>query len=1288
MKRFGFSLLACLACFALPIRAQTITATIAGTITDSAGAVVPGATVTATSKETGISRSVVTDGEGRYTIPFLQPGVYDISVEGAGFARQVRQNVRLEVAQTATLDFALSATVQEVVEVSGETTPLLQTETSQLETTIETKLLEDLPTANRNIFNFLPFVPGVIDVGAALGSPDNQVGSAANRNFFDSNFSVNGGRASSNDVLLDGVTNTVGDFQGVAVSPPQDSIREFKIQSGVAPAEFGRTAGGIVNIATRAGTNRFHGSLYEYFQDDKLNANGFFRNKQGLPRIDVNRNQFGGAIGGPVYLPRFGEGGPALWSGKDRTFFFFNYEARREDNPFTRELLTVPTAAERRGDLSDLLDRARVLGFTSSNGTRTEYYFAPGNPSGPAGAPVPFGQIFNPYGPLVPYYVDTITPQGVRTRTVVQGRPAFPNNDLSNLPVCAPGPRTSACLDPVALNVLSYIPLPNSSGTRFVSPVDGQPIPGVINNFIINDTSRFTRDIVAARIDQKISDKQSLFARFSYEKRVDAFPNYFKSPASNARTIRDQFGNFTFNHVYAFSASVINNARYGYTRVRANQRPNGQGFNPTLLGLPTYLLTNAANLQFPDFTIGGGSDGLTPPGQINSSTIGGAGNNQPRDVHTVADAVTIIRSSHTIKAGGEFRLYRFYPFQFFTPVGSFSFDRTWTRGPVATVSFANSAASGSALASFLLGLPSSGNREIVTPLTLYKHYKAAFVQDDWRVKRNLTLNIGLRYELEPGTAEARQLVTNFDFDAPSPLNGRVPAPTDPFVRQLNPNFTNLRGLLSFPKGPQTRANHLFAPRVGFAYGINARTTVRGGYGIFYLPLALENPTAQGTNFTTSLIQSSQTAQVGAGTVFLTDPFPNGLPGPVGNSLGALTRLGDQVYAVEPVRKNSYNQQWNLVVSRQLARNLVLDLAYVGSRGVHLPVQQLNLNQLSSAVLDYALNNYSQPNSCGSLSSAPFTLNIPCASPAAFLNQMVPNPFQGLIPTSPSFNGAFIPRAQLLRPYPQYTAVLWFRPLIGDSKYNAFQVNLQKRFSDGLSAVVNYTWSKLMDTSGVGNGAAFLDPTPVQDVYNYKGGEYSLSTLDIPHRFTATFTYELPFGRKRRFGRNLNRFVDLFLGGYQVSGTVILQSGAPIQIIADSFTGLTTLAGVGNAVRRPDRVGQNGFSREDLRDAARNGRAIFNTGAFASPSAFKFGNAARTYDDIRRDQYRNVDLSLLKNFTWNEGRQKIQLRAEFLNAFNYVVFGTPERNVNSPNFGIVTTQGNRPRIIQLVARYTF
>ena len=263
MKRFGFSLLACLACFALPIRAQTITATIAGTITDSAGAVVPGATVTATSKETGISRSVVTDGEGRYTIPFLQPGVYDISVEGAGFARQVRQNVRLEVAQTATLDFALSATVQEVVEVSGETTPLLQTETSQLETTIETKLLEDLPTANRNIFNFLPFVPGVIDVGAALGSPDNQVGSAANRNFFDSNFSVNGGRASSNDVLLDGVTNTVGDFQGVAVSPPRDSIREFKIQSGVAPAEFGRTAGGIVNIATRAGTNRFHGSLYE-----------------------------------------------------------------------------------------------------------------------------------------------------------------------------------------------------------------------------------------------------------------------------------------------------------------------------------------------------------------------------------------------------------------------------------------------------------------------------------------------------------------------------------------------------------------------------------------------------------------------------------------------------------------------------------------------------------------------------------------------------------------------------------------------------------------------------------------------------------------------------------------------------------------------------------------------------------------------------------------------------------------------------------------------------------------
>lgn len=1247
--------LLCVALLAVAGRAQTITATVTGTVTDPTGAVVPGATVTVISKETGTTRSVTTDNEGRYTVPFLQPGVYDISVEGAGFARQTRQNIRLEVAQKATIDFTLSATVQEVVEVSGETTPLLITESSGLETTVENKLIEDLPSDNRNIFSFVNLVPGTIDAAVALGNPGGAVGSAGNRNFFDSNFALTGGRASSNDVLLDGVTNTIGDFNGVAVSPPQDSIREFKVQSGVAPAEFGRTAGGIVNIATRAGTNRFHGALYEYFNDGSLNANGWARNRRGvlangqpaLPRIDVSRHQFGGAIGGPVYLPRFGEGGPTYWSGKNTTFFFFNYEARRERNPFSREL-TLPTEKMRRGDLSELLGPPRP-GITN-----------------PDGSPALFGQIYDPYAPLI---------NGQR-------RP-IPGNRLDLLPVCQPGPRTSACLDPVALEVLKYIPLPNQ--------------PGLVNNYIFNARTRFTRDIVAARIDRKISDKQSLFGRFSFEKRLDQLPNYFGTPAADARTIRDRFFNFTFNHVYALTSSVINNLRYGYTRAHANQIPASLGFDPTVLGLPAYIRNAAPVLKFPNFTIGGGAQGATLAGEITSGTIGGAGNDQPRDTHMVANSVTVLRGAHSIKTGAEYRLYRFYPFQFFDPTGNFTFARGFTAGPNPGVTPSPVNAAGSSLASFLLGLPTSGSFESVAPISIYKHYAAAFFQDDYKVRRNLTLNLGLRWDIETGTAESHGLITNFDLAAPSPLAGNVPQPSDPVVRRLRPNFTDLRGLLSFVDGPQTRANrNRFAPRLGFAYSINDKTTLRGGYGIFYLPLSLEAPSAQSVNFSTTLTQTSSTTQVGPSTVFLTNPFPAGLSRPTGTALGARTRLGDSVIVVEPRRRTAYNQQWNLVIQRELARNLVLDVGYVGSRGVRLPIQGLNLNQLPPFYLDIARASVGVPGSCPTSTNP----NAACTSVAQFFTQSVPNPFAGLLPGT-ALNAANVPRAQLLRPFPQYQSVTLFRPHMGFSTYHAGVVNLQKRFSDGLSAVVNYVWSKLLDTGGVGNGAAFTDPTSVEDIYSFPQ-EYSYSTLDVPHRLTVNFTYELPFGRRRRFASDLNGLANLFVGGWQVSGSIFYQSGSPFQIVATGFP-VSGLAGIGNATRRPDRV--PGISAElsgsKYRQNARAGLPVINTDAFAIPPDFQFGNAARTYDDVRRDTYKNVNLSVLKNFFWNEGRQKLQLRAEFLNAFNFVVFGTPASNVNiapvpnlannpnaSPGFGQVTTQGNNPRLIQLVVRYTF
>jgi len=1274
-------MLFCCGLFASSAAAQQITATISGTITDPNGAVVPGATVTATSNETGLAKTATTNDDGSYTITFLQPGSYNISVDKTGFSQTTRGNIKLEVAQTASIDIALGVSGQQAtVNVEGGEAPILQTETSNLETTVEQKLIEDLPSSERNIFSFVNLVPGTIDTNVALGNPNSAIGSSTNRNFFDSNFAVNGGRASTNDVLLDGVTNTIGDFNGVTISPPQDAVREFKVISGVAPAEYGRTGGGIVTISSRSGTRKFHGALYEYFQDGNLNANGFQRNRLGQRRInELSKHQFGGAIGGPLYIPNFGEGTPGGFARKlEKTFFFVNYELRRQQDPLTRTL-TVPTLRMRNGDLGELLQTTPLTATTAT--TRTTYACGAGNLSCAAGTPILTGQIFSPFGSFVPY-TQTVTniATGQATTTTIQGRSLIAANNLSVLPLCpATGTRTTACRDTVAQAVLQYLPLPNQSGTT--------------NNFLYSGTTKFNRDIFAARVDHTVSERQNFFVRFSYEKRRTAPPNFFGTPATAIAIVTDRFVNTTFNHIYSLTPNLINNFRYGFTRAAALQGPTSFGFDPTSLGFPSYLAANAPVLLFPTFTIGTGAEGLTPAGEITNGFIGGSGNDQSRDTHNASDSITYVRGSHTFRAGAEYRLYRFYPFQFLTPDGSFSFNRFATRGPTPAVAAGTAVeASGSSFASFLLGIPSGITQEVVQPISIYHHYGAGYVQDDWKIRRNLTLNLGLRYDFETPTASPQNQITTFDPNAASVLQGKLNLTNlDPSVAAINPGINNLSGSISFPNdSPQSKTNKdRFAPRIGFAYSYDNKTTLRGGVGMFFLPISLEAVTAVGVNFINSQSQTPlDTSQVTASTIFLNDPFRlTPLQGAVGNTRGAYTRLGDTVAgAVEPVRPNPYNMMYNLVLQRELAKNLVVDIAYVGSRGRHLPSRDVNLNQLSPDALNYARAHFGDANTCGAAA---------CATVAAFLAQPVANPFAGLnTPTTPingQLTGATIPRAQLLRRFPQYTTVTNSRPLIGRSDYNAVQINLQKRFSKGWSALVNYTYSKLLDTGGVGNGVSFTDPTNAEDVFNFDE-EYSYSTLDVPHRLTASATFDLPFGKGKMFGKNWSGLTNALLGGWQISGTGVYQTGAPLTITnATAFAGGgSVLTTVGNSQRRPNIVGGVDARYGNIGSLVRQGLSIFNPAAFSAPSdaLFEFGNAARTYNDIRRDNYKNVDLSIIKNVNFNEGRQKFQIRGEFLNAFNTVVFGTPGTQVGSTTFGIITTSGNRPRIIQLVGRFTF
>ena len=1226
-------------------QAQTITATITGTVTDQAGAVVPSAKVTITAVSTGQAKTATTDAEGRYTVPFLPPGSYRVSVEANGFAKAVRSDVSLEVAQTATMDFSLKVGASsETIEVTSDA-PQLATETSALETTIENRLIEDLPSAQRSTLAFINNVPGVIDAGFALAQGENlnvngnaqgPIGSPGNRNFFDSSFSVSGGQNSTNDVLLDGVSNTVGDFNGVAVNPPPDSVREFKVFSGAYSAEYGRSGGGVVNMITKAGAKKFHGALYEYFQNGGLNANGFQRNRSGqlangkdvLPRIPIKRNQFGAAVGGPVWLPKkfFG---PLGYDNPDKTFFFFNYESRRERNPFSRQL-TMPTEKMRRGDLSELLTGATRTGQTDVNNAASL-----------------FGQLYNPYGALI----------GGK-------RQSFAGNRLDTLPVCGAGARASACLDPVALEILKYLPLPNQ--------------PGPTDNYVISDIAKFSRDLYAVRVDQTSSEKHSLFWRYSRENRFQAEPAFLGTVATNSRVIRDNFHNFTFNDVYSIKPNVINNVRYGYTRARAHQTPLSEGFDPGQLGFPAYILNTSPIGAFPILSFEAGAQGQGRASEITGGQIGGSGNNQPRDTQTVADSITWLKGAHSVKVGGEFRLLRFFAFQFNNPAGTYSFARSQTRGPNPNTTLANILETGSSFASFLLGIPSGASKEQVTPITVYHHYYAGFVQDDWKPRRNLTLNLGLRWDYETGTAETHGLISNFDPTAASHLKGRVNAPADPIVSALRPNFTDLRGLISFPAGPQTEyPKRRFAPRVGLAYRLGEKTVLRGGYGIFFVPYSVEQTSAIGNVFSVSAVQAFDNGQVrqpggtAAPTVFLNNPYPNGITAPPGRALGPDTLIGQSPFLVEPFRKNSYIQQWNVVLARQLAKNLVLDVAYSASHGVRLPYRTLNINQIPSEYLDYARANFA---------SAKDVNGVAATSISQFFSQSVANPFFGLI-TNPNsaLRTATVTRGQLLKTYPQYDNPAIFNGHFGASKYNSLQAKLEKRFSQGLAANVSYVWGKLIDIGRNGNNNSGTT-TSVEDAFDL-AGEYSISSLDVPHRFVASFTYELPFGRRRRFGKDWKGIVNGLAGGWQVSGTAARQSGTPLSISAAGI-------GLGYATRRPNRLPGDG-SFDDARDRARNNQPWFNTAVFTQPEDFTLGNAARNYPDVRRDGYRNMDLSVLKNFFWGEGRQKIQLRGEFINAFNLVVFGTPGTAVTDPTtFGIVRTQGNQPRLIQLVLRYTF
>jgi hypothetical protein len=824
-----------------------------------------------------------------------------------------------------------------------------------------------------------------------------------------------------------------------------------------------------------------------------------------------------------------------------------------------------------------------------------------------------FSHTLNAAGQQVTIYDPTTTaPQG--TGYV---RQPFPGNIIP-----------SGRIDAVARNVVNYYPLPNQPG----APNSG------VNNYYAATNSVLDTNSIDAKVDENLSDRSRFFVRYSRLGLNQPAPALLPSAmrmAQNSPDNQAQTNNSAaIDYTLTLSPTDLVEVRYGFARIKLNYTSISLGFNPTTLGFPTYIAANADHLLFPGIAA------------QNYYSLGNPGQGDTRDPsfdsHLIGIENTRILSSHTLRFGWEGRLLRVDDTESGSSTGNFSFSNSITQGPNPN---AASAIAGNGIASLLLGVGSGSMLIDSKDAATQSHYMGAFIQDDWKVTRKLTLNLGLRYDLDIPRTERYNRMETFDPYVPSPLAG----PTGISGLMGGTVFAGVGGNSRRQFDPQW---HNFDPRFGFAWQPATNTVIRGGYGIFYsASLRVANATIGNEGF------SAATDYVGSPngltpSVYLSNPFPTGLNHPAGSSQGLLTGIGSSFE--NPLigdNKVPYMENWDLDVQHQLPGDVLVDASYVGSHGVHLNMageNNYNINQLTPAAI--------------ALGSR--------------LQQSVPNPFYGIISTGPE-SAAAIPLSYLLAPFPQFTTVYASFPTGGYSDYNSFQLKVEKRFNHGLNALLSYTAQKLIDDfsqiSNVGNSTG-----GIQNIYNGQA-ERAVSSNDRSQRLVISGTYELPFGRGKAFGRNWSRGIDALIGEWQVNGIYDYQTGFPI-----SVTTQNTCTNCGVNTLRPNNDGQ---SAELSGPISQRLNGYFNTSVFSQPAPFTFGNTGRTLPDVRAPSGQDIDFSLFKNFKPIE-RLTVEFRAEAFNILNQVVFGMPNTGLNSNQFGVINSQANAPRQIQFGLKLLF
>lgn len=872
-------------------------------------------------------------------------------------------------------------------------------------------------------------------------------------------------------------------------------------------------------------------------------------------------------------------GGPVV---KDKTFFFFGWEGFRLRQGASY-VYTVPTEAMRAGDFSNLR---------------------------------------NASGAVVPIY-DPLTTCGRfgnapcardASGNEIYTRQQFPGNIIPQNRV-----------DPAARVLGNFWGLPNTPGTQFTN----------VNNYTANASVGGNNDQYNARVDHTFSERNRMFARYTYWTNLNLPIDPYKTRTCVDRcTETFNTNNAVIADTFSISPTLIADIRLSYTRFSYDRTSLTSGYDLTQLGWPASLNDQVVFRVVPQAQVTG-YDGVFSTSGTGSTIIA------RNDVYSLAPTLTKILGSHTLKFGAEIRRSTHNYYQQNNPSGNFTFNALMTSvNPLAA------AGTGNGYASFLLGYGNGGGvnqNALVAGQILYRGYYAG---DQWQVTPRLTINYGVRFERMGPWSERYDRLSILQPDVINEVPG--------------PGGAQLKGRLALvntdanPSRNNQKMGNLWSPRFGLAFRLNDKTVLRTGYGMFWLPNDVRWNMAPNNDAVNSFNNPFNGTTDGSITPLdtLRNPFPPGLLQTPGRSADFQQRfLGQGVNAAIFNDPYSYAQQWNFDIQRELPGGMALSVAYAGSKGTHLPGPDQQLDQLPPEFMSLG---------------------------GSRLQEQVPNPFFGLVSIG-TLAQPTVAYGHLLTPFPQYNGFQMKNPTNRNSSYHSAQVNLQKRFGRGGSIVGAYTWSKLISDTDTITG--WLEPGGgagnVQDHYNIRA-ERSLALYDTPHRAVISYIVDLPFGKGQPIGSNVTGITDKLVSGWGVNGITTFQSGNPLPIsVAVNTNGF-------GAGQRPNRTGQSASGEGSAQERI---NQWFNTAAFSLPGAFTFGNASRTMPDARGHGIANYDFTVFKNTTITES-VRLQFRTEIFNLFNRVQFGYPNTQQGNAQFGIISGQYNTPRLIQFALRLQF